>query len=464
MGEVYRAYDTSHDRVVALKLLAPHLSDDENYRARFRRECHLAARLREPHVIPIHRYGDIDGRLFLDMRLVEGRDLGSVLADGPMPPELAVDIVSQVARALDAAHDDGLIHRDVKPSNVLIAEGSVDKGSDFVFVYLVDFGVARSVDENQASNLTQAGGAVGTFDYMPPERFAGAPADRRTDVYSLACLLHECLTATRPFSGHDLPALMYAHMNRPIPRPSELVAGVPRSLDEVVARGMAKDPEQRFARAGDLAAAARAALKLIGTTQVIAPAATNIEPLPPPHPSTPSGPLPTVWPQPAPPSTPPPTPPPPAWGQPPPQPAYGVAPGWAPPPVVPEPWLLQSNLPPNPPPRRPTGPTPPQRPGRSRLPWIIGGVAAALLVVLVIAVISQQSGTPTASPTRTSPPPTSRATSQSPTKITSFPSTTALTAGEQTLIADLPSTYSESNCKAGQTVGRATAAMACTTS
>ena len=176
MGEVYRAYDTSHERVVALKLLAPHLSDDENYRARFRRECHLAARLREPHVIPIHRYGDIDGRLFLDMRLVEGRDLGNVLAHGPLPPALAVDIVSQVARALDAAHEDGLIHRDVKPSNVLIAEGGVEKDSDFVFVYLVDFGVARSVDENQASgSLTQAGGAVGTFDYMPPDGSPGHP-------------------------------------------------------------------------------------------------------------------------------------------------------------------------------------------------------------------------------------------------------------------------------------------------
>jgi serine/threonine-protein kinase len=265
MGEVYRAYDTSHDRMVALKLLAAHLSADESYRARFRRECHLAARLREPHVIPIHSYGETDGRLFLDMRLVEGRDLGDVLTTTGAPsPRRAVDIISQVARALDAAHDDGLIHRDVKPSNVLIAEEDA-ADSDFVFVYLVDFGVARALGDDRHSNaLTQTGGAVGTFDYMPPERFAGLEADRHTDVYSLTCMLYETLTGERPFPGTDLPTLMYSHMNQLPPAPSRRVAGLTEAMDAVIARGMAKDPTARFDSAGAMAAAARAALRAAG--------------------------------------------------------------------------------------------------------------------------------------------------------------------------------------------------------
>ncbi|MGI8626663.1 MAG: protein kinase domain-containing protein [Geodermatophilaceae bacterium] len=256
MGEVYRAYDETHDRVVALKLLSESLAGDAGYRERFRRESQLAARLREPHVIPIHRYGEIDGRLFLDMRLVEGEDLGDALdRDGPMPPARAVNIISQIARALDAAHDDGLIHRDVKTSNVLLS----NPGSDEDFIYLVDFGIARTVGSGKAA-LTHTGAALGSFDYMAPERFLDSGVDRRTDVYSLACLLYECLMASRPFTGDGLPTLMYAHLNLPPPRPSTQRPGIPPALDEVIAKGMAKSPDQRFARAGDLGAAARAAL------------------------------------------------------------------------------------------------------------------------------------------------------------------------------------------------------------
>jgi len=257
MGEVYRAYDETHDRVVALKLLTESLADDAGYRERFRRESQLAARLRDPHVIPIHRYGEINGRLFLDMRLVEGEDLGEALdRDGPMPAARAVNIISQVARALDAAHNDGLIHRDVKPSNVLLSNPGVDED----FIYLVDFGIARAAGSGNSAALTHTGAALGSFDYMAPERFLDAGVDRRTDVYSLACLLYETLMGSRPFKGDGLPTLMYAHLNLPPPRPSTQRPGVPRGLDEVIATGMAKSPDQRFARAGDLGAAARAAL------------------------------------------------------------------------------------------------------------------------------------------------------------------------------------------------------------
>ncbi len=259
MGEVYRAFDQSQKRVVALKLLSPHLAADEDYRARFRRESELAARLREAHVIPIHRYGEIDGRLFIDMRLVEGADLAALLEQrGALPPDRAVAIVSQVARALDAAHADGLIHRDVKPSNVLMSDRDDDGDDDFV--YLVDFGIARAAEDE--GGLTKTGSAVGSFDYMAPERFLEGRVDRRTDVYSLACLLYECLAGRRPFTGEGLPALMYGHLNTPPPRPSEVVPGLPVAMDDVIAKGMSKDPEQRFAKAGDLAAAARRALRI----------------------------------------------------------------------------------------------------------------------------------------------------------------------------------------------------------
>jgi serine/threonine protein kinase len=198
MGEVHRAYDTQHDRVVAVKLLAGHVADDEAFRQRFIREARAAARLREPHVIPIHAYGEIDGRLYLDMRLVEGPDLSTILANrGPLDPAAAVDVIRQVASALDAAHAEGLVHRDVKPSNVLV-DGSG-------FAYLVDFGIARSM--GPAADITGTGIPVGTVAYMAPERFATEPVDHRVDVYSLACLLYQCLTgAPRSPKGTRLPS------------------------------------------------------------------------------------------------------------------------------------------------------------------------------------------------------------------------------------------------------------------
>jgi len=270
MGRVLRAHDAEHERDVALKVLHPQWAQDESYRGRFRREAQIAARLNEPHVIPIHRYGEIDGQLFLDMRLVEGEDLDSLLRrGGPMEPARAVDLVGQVARALDAAHAGGLVHRDVKPSNVLLVRRA--DGADLVssaagedFAYLADFGIARVADEGTGPALTASGTAVGSTEYMAPERFGPHPPDARSDVYSLACVLFELLTGRRPFLAGEPLAVMYAHLHEePVP-PSRLLPALPAALDGVVLRGLAKDPAQRWQTAGQLAAAARAALAASG--------------------------------------------------------------------------------------------------------------------------------------------------------------------------------------------------------
>jgi serine/threonine protein kinase len=247
MGEVYRAFDSSTNRVVALKLLPPHLASDEQFRQRFLREAQIAAGLNEAHVVPIHRYGEIDGRLYVDMRLIEGWDLSAVLAHGPMQPERALHILDQVAAALDAAHRAGLVHRDVKPSNILL--------TDRDFAYLIDFGIARAIDD---TGLTGTGQAIGSFGYMAPERFQSGPTDSRADVYALACVLYECLTGVKVFGTGSPAQLLAAHMNSPPPRPS--AAGLPASLDGVIATGMAKDPAMRFRSPDDLAHAARHAL------------------------------------------------------------------------------------------------------------------------------------------------------------------------------------------------------------
>jgi YVTN family beta-propeller protein len=252
MGDVYKAYDTQRDRYVALKLLPEALGRDQEYLARFRRESNVAARLRDPHVIPIHDFGEIDGQLFIDMRLVDGADVGTLLeTNGRIAPQRAVYLISQVAEALDAAHADHLVHRDIKPSNILVTLSD--------FVYVVDFGIARSFGGRQTP-LTKTGVTIGTLHYMAPERFIGRDIDGRADIYSLACVLHECLTGAPPFGDRDLPALMYAQLSSDPPEASSLVEGVPHALDAVIARGMAKDPKDRFATAGALAAAAREAL------------------------------------------------------------------------------------------------------------------------------------------------------------------------------------------------------------
>jgi serine/threonine protein kinase, bacterial len=251
MGEVYEAEDTRKGRVVALKLISPQYCDDPTFRARMQREAGAAGRLTEPHVVPIHDYGEINDQLYLDMRLIDGANLAAVLKrTGPMSPPRAVAIVRQVAAALDAAHSDGITHRDVKPENILLT------GDDFA--YLVDFGIARAGTD---PGLTQAGMAMGTCKYMAPERFGRGEVTYRSDIYSLACVLDECLTGTPPFHADSIERMVHAHMMEPAPRPSQLRPGrVPAALDQVVAKGMAKNPEDRYRSAGELANAALRAL------------------------------------------------------------------------------------------------------------------------------------------------------------------------------------------------------------
>jgi serine/threonine protein kinase len=248
MGEVWRAYDTAIDRVVALKLLPANFADDRVFQERFRREAKAAAGLDEPHVVPIYDFGEIDGRLYVTMRLIKGRDLQTILADGPLAPERAVRIIEQVAQAVHAAHKVGLVHRDIKPSNILLDEND--------FAYLIDFGIAHAAGE---TGLTSTGATIGTWSYMAPERFQSGTADTRADTYALACVLYESLTGQLPFPGQTLEQIAVAHMTQPPPRPSQVKDGVPTAMDDVIATGMAKNPDHRYASVVELARAARVA-------------------------------------------------------------------------------------------------------------------------------------------------------------------------------------------------------------
>ncbi|WP_051021412.1 serine/threonine-protein kinase [Nocardia araoensis] len=247
MGEVWLAHD--HDgRAVALKVLSAAYTADSIYRQRFEREARLGARARNPHIVPIHAFGEVDGHLFLEMAYIEGVDLGTRLRTGALPPARAVDVIAQAAEALDAAHAAGLVHRDVKPGNILLHTSG--------FVYLIDFGIARAAD---GTALTATGLVVGTLGYMAPERFTGT-VDARSDVYSLACVLYETLTGQPPYGTGDPAQQMRAHLMSEPPRASRAARGVPAALDDVIARGMAKAPDARYDSAGEFAAAAAAAL------------------------------------------------------------------------------------------------------------------------------------------------------------------------------------------------------------
>lgn len=243
MGEVYRAYDTVKDRMVALKLLRGETAADPGFQQRLWRECRKVTRLDEPHVLPLHDFGEIDGVPFIDMHLVDdGGSLKDLLREqGALEPSRAASITAQVARALDAAHAGGLMHLDVKPENILLTHDH--------FTYLADFGIAEAAGDEQISRT-----------YMAPERFTTGSIGPQADVYSLACVLYECLTGQPPFEGEDVGELRSAHLLSPAPRPSIMRRGVGRDYDDIITRGMAKQRSARFESAGSLARAASEAV------------------------------------------------------------------------------------------------------------------------------------------------------------------------------------------------------------
>lgn len=254
MGEVYEARDTVRERTVALKLLPSALAEDENYRIRFDREARLAGMLSDPHVIPIHDFGEIAGVLFIDMRLVRGEDVSEVLRrEGRLEPQRAVAVLRQVAGALDEAHRNGLVHRDVKPANIMLTGDG--------FAYLADFGIAtRDTDDR----ITDDGSAVGSFAYMAPERFEGHQATARSDVYSLAATFHELVTGEPPFPGRSVSELIRAHL---FEEPAGVSTyNVDPAYDVALQRALAKDPRDRFATAGDFVAALASAATTGATT------------------------------------------------------------------------------------------------------------------------------------------------------------------------------------------------------
>ncbi len=255
MGAVYLARDERLGRRVALKLLSPELGDQSAFRDRFVSESRTAASLDHPHIVPIYEAGDIDGQPFIAMRYVEGTDLDHLLREsGAIDPDRAVRLVGQIADALDAAHRAGLIHRDVKPGNILV--GATTAGGDHA--YLSDFGLTKSAA--YAAGVTRTGQVVGTVDYVAPEQVEGRQIDHRVDVYSLGCVLFETLTGAPPYRRETEMAVLYAHVQAEVPSAHAVRPEVPEGLDAVIATAMAKDPDDRYASAGELARAAAAAL------------------------------------------------------------------------------------------------------------------------------------------------------------------------------------------------------------
>ena len=251
MGVVFRATDLSLGRERALKIIDPELSDDDVFVARFRREAKLAASIDHAGVVPVHGAGEEEGLLYLSTTLIEGEDLERVLADGPLPPERTVEIVEVVASALAAAHQRGLVHRDVKPANVLIGSGADHP------VFLTDFGISKPLarEDEAATAVTRGGDFLGTADYVSPEQIEGREVDERTDVYALACLAFHALTGRPPYPRETELATLVAHAKAERPSATALVPSLPSGVDAVLAEGMAIDPGSRFPSPVDFAVA-----------------------------------------------------------------------------------------------------------------------------------------------------------------------------------------------------------------
>jgi DNA-binding NarL/FixJ family response regulator len=254
MGVVYRATDLTLDRPVALKLIAPRMAGDPVFRARFVSECKLAAAIDHPNVVQIFHAGEERGILYVTMRYIEGTDLRTLLAEvGRLPPERAVRIIAQVAGALDAAHERGLVHRDVKPANVLLAERNGGEKA-----YLTDFGVTK--ERSASAGLTKTGFAVGTADYMAPEQARGGDVDGRADIYALGCVLYRALTGNVLYERDSDVEKMWAHIHDPPPQLLDVRPELPRGLGAVLDRALAKHPDDRQRTATELADQALASL------------------------------------------------------------------------------------------------------------------------------------------------------------------------------------------------------------
>jgi hypothetical protein len=272
MGVVYRAEQLRLGRKVALKLLAPELAENQGFRARFEHESRLAAALDHPNIVPLFEAGEADGLLFISMRYVEGTDLRALLSKhGRLEPERALAIAAQVGSALDAAHMRGLVHRDVKPGNILIAEGAAPGVPEHC--YLTDFGLTK--DTSSPVELTATGTFVGTIDYIAPEQIEGAKPDGRGDQYALACVLFECLTGHPPFPRDEEISVMWAHLQDEPPTVTAARPELAPAVDAVIAQALSKAPKARYATCSAMVAAARAAL--LPDALVVAPGATTRE-------------------------------------------------------------------------------------------------------------------------------------------------------------------------------------------
>ncbi len=257
MGIVYLARQVRLDRLVALKVIRSELAADERFRARFQEESRTAASIEHPRVVTVYGAGEHDGLLYVSMRYVPGRDLGRMISSqGALSTDGAASLISEVADGLDAVHAAGLVHRDVKPANVLV--GEPHPGEDGSTAYLTDFGLAKLVAST--TGLTATGEVIGTVDYMAPEQIEGSRVDARTDVYALGCVLFHAVTGEVPFPDRETSAKMWAHLNEPPPAVESADSGG-GLLDPVIRRAMAKDPADRFPSAGDLRRAALAATR-----------------------------------------------------------------------------------------------------------------------------------------------------------------------------------------------------------
>lgn len=290
MATVYRARQLNMQRDVAIKIMSAELADDPQFVARFEREAQVIAALEHPRILPVHDFGHEGDLFYLVMRLVEGETLYERMLNGPLSPQAAARLIDQIAEALDYAHERGVIHRDLKPNNILLDE--------YDNVYMMDFGLAKLLAVS--SPLTETGMVLGTPAYMAPEQWRGDPVDARTDVYALGVILYEMVCGQPPFESADTPfTLMYKHLNdTPVP-PRAILPSLPEGVDAVILRALAKDPAARYPSASALARAFAAALEGAAPEPVVAPSLSSADgsiPLPdkiappvPPLPVPPAG-------------------------------------------------------------------------------------------------------------------------------------------------------------------------------